>query len=672
MNTRKPAGPRTRAFLAFVLIGASLGYALEPPTREQIERYRMDGTLAARIAAAKAFGNHLIEPHIIERLRNKGRKITLDRRAVTMRPGARSFTRIQAPPTPSGLPTTGNVNVLALLIAFNDYPAMTTKEDIASKLFGDGSPGNFPYESLRNYYRRASYNQLEFQGEVLGWYTTAYNRDQVAETSTGRMNLIKEALNFYDQQGFDFSPYDNDGDGDIDYFCVIWTGPHGEWASFWWGYYTGWGDSTYLLDGKRLSRYSWQWELSNYPSGTYTPRVVMHETGHALGLPDYYDYDDTIGPDGGVGNLDMMDATQGDHNCFSKFMLDWITPTVVSSAAQDVELRASGQYPDALIFMPSAVPGQIFGEYFMVQNRYRTQNDATLFTGVNGLIVWHVDARLNGSGTGFLYDNSYTAHKLLRLMEADGLEEIETSSASADATDYYREGMTFSSLTFPNTDRYDGTPTNMGITNITGTTTPMTLDVFDMDAPPICAILNLSSGQLLYDTVNINVSTDDDIGISKVELYLDGVLNSTTTTLPAAFSLDTRAIPNGTHTIRAVAYDTIDQTASSSYSVVIDNILAPQSFTAQRVVNRSVFSREYINVLSWDDNPGNSLSILKYRIYIMNGTARTILAEVNIGKAGETYRYWHRGVSGSGEYAYEIVAVGSLDREGEVAAAVVR
>ena len=87
---------------------------------------------------------------------------------------------------------------------------------------------------------------------------------------------------------------------------MIWTGPDNGWANFWWGYQTHFTDFSYIVDGVRLSKYSWQWE-SNPPEGSFSPRTAIHETGHALGLPDYYDYDDTVGPDGGVGGLDMME-----------------------------------------------------------------------------------------------------------------------------------------------------------------------------------------------------------------------------------------------------------------------------------------------------------------------------------------------------------------------------
>ncbi len=641
-------------------------FGLEPPTREQIERYRLDGTLAMRIAQAKAIGNHRIPQRMRDRLDYKLRLLSFERVGLD----ASAAGRVLAPPPAwRGMPTTGTVKILTLLISFTDYPGTTTPEYFASRLFGDGVGGP-PFDSLRNFYRRSSYNQLTIEGNVLGWYQAPYVRSTVTETDTGRQNLIKEALNYYEAQGHDFTQYDNNGDGTIDYFCVFWTGPHGEWSSFWWGYSTAFSDSAYRLDGKRLRDYSWQWELYNYPSGTFGPSTVIHETGHALGVPDYYDYDDSVGPRGGVGGLDIMDGT-GDHNCFTKFMLDWITPTVVSAGSQTVSLRASGVTPDALLFMPGAVPGQIFNEFFMVQNRARSGNDTSLFTGSDGLILWHVDSRLNTWNTDFVYDNSYTAHKLLRLMEADGLEEIETFNASADAGDYYKAGLTFGQYTAPSSARYDGMPTAMGLTNITGTTTPMSLTVFSSDSPPVVAIANIAAGQTVYGTIPVEVTASDDIGISRVELYTDTTLCQTLTAPPFSFLLDTTPLSNGTHTIRAVAYDTILQPASASVSVVTDNIFAPLNLKAEKLVNRSLLLREYINAVSWLDNSLNT-SVLKYRIYQVTGTGRILLAEVAKGSRNMSYRYLHRGVSGSGAYVYEVVGVGNLDREGLAATATAR
>jgi M6 family metalloprotease-like protein len=664
--------PSTRILTAAGILAAAAfslcppARALEPPTKEQLARYRLDGTLASRVARAKAFGNHKIPQRIQNRMERKLGRLALARSGKTPEPAAGL---LAPPPAWEGMPTAGTVRVLALLISFNDYPGTTTPDYFASRLFGDGVGGP-PFDSLRDFYLRSSYDRLTIEGNVLGWYQAPYARSTVAETDAGRQNLIKEALNFYEAQGHDFSQYDNDGDGAVDYFCVFWAGPHGEWAEFWWGYYTWFGDSSFRLDGKRLTNYSWQWELYNYPSGTFNPSTIIHETGHALGVPDYYDYDDAVGLDGGVGNLDIMDGT-GDHNCFSKFMLDWIAPTVVPGGMRTVSLRASGLYPDALLFMPGAVGSEIFGEFFMVQNRLRSGNDTGLFTGSDGLVVWHVDARLNAWGSDFLYDNSYTDHKLLRLMEADGLEEIETFSASADAGDYYKAGASFGPLTFPDTSRYGGTPTSMLMTSVTGSTTPMGVTIVFEDAAPVVGIVDPVEGETVYGTVPVEVSASDDKGVSRVELSVDGALNGTLTAAPFVFGLDTTLLSNGSHTLRAVAYDTIGTSAAAEVSVVAENIFAPANLKAVRTLNRGLLLREYVVVLTWADNSRNT-SVTKYRIYRTTGGVRTLVGETVQGVSNTTNRYLDRGVTRTGSYFYEVVGVNEDGREGLAAVATAR
>ncbi len=100
-----------------------------------------------------------------------------------------------------------------------------------------------------------------------------------------------------------------------------------------------------------------------------------------------------------------------------------------------------------------------FAEYYLVQHRRRQGNDVELPN--DGLLIWHVDARLDAGGN-FLYDNSYTEHKLIRLMEADGLEEIDLGGR-ADAGDFYTPGDLFDTDTTPASLRYDGVPTNIAI-----------------------------------------------------------------------------------------------------------------------------------------------------------------------------------------------------------------
>ncbi len=504
------------ALLALCLFPAAL--ALEPPTAAELARYRQDGSLAARVEAARSLGNQNFAPHLLRRAADR-----LEYAARCGRwPDAAAATAL--PPGQPGMPSSGPVNVLALLVAFSDQPPVTGADRVHQRLFGEGI-GNLPCDSLRNYYRRSSYEQLFIQGQTLGWYTTSYPRSQVAKTQAGREQLVLEALQHYDDQGFDFSPYDNDGNGVIDYLVVIWTGPREGWSDFWWGYQTEFGDRSALLDGKRLGLYSWQWETANPPQ-EFLPNTVIHETGHALGLPDYYDYDDGVGPLGGVGGMDIMDGARGEHNGFSKFMLGWLSPSVLNRQDQALTLRPSGTYPEALIVMPEYSPERPFAEFYLLQNRWRVANDTTL--PGQGLVVWHIDARLDDWRNLFAWNNSYTPHKLIRLMEADGLEEIE-SGGSADTGDFYVAGRTFGPATSPGSGRYDGSATGVTVRNISVSGSNVSLEVafaYQDGTPPTgsptapAGVLLTAPAPVLQFSWQAGSAADPESGLAGYELEI--------------------------------------------------------------------------------------------------------------------------------------------------------
>jgi M6 family metalloprotease-like protein len=439
---------------SLLLLAATTGSALEPPTAAQLERYRRDGSLAARIEAAADLGNHRLAPQLAAR-------------------PAPGVVGVKALPGAAGLlPSDGSPRVLTLLIAFDDMPGFTDPTVVDDRLYGDGEPNGFPYESMTAFYRRSSFGLLEISGSALGWYTTPYPRADVEESYLGRQALIKEAINHFDAEGHDFSQYDNDGDGVMDYVIIVWTGEHGEWAEFWWGYKTNFWNDDFTVDGVEVGTYSWQWENYDWP-GEFTPEVVIHETGHALGLPDYYDYDDAVGPRGGVGGLDQMAGNRGDHNAFSKWVLGWLTPEVHNQDAHQLQLAPTDAEASAAVVMHGDPVADPYAEYFLIEHRRRAGNDAELPN--DGLLIWHVDARVDPDGR-FLYNNSFTEHKLLRLMEADGLEEIE-QGGRADAGDFYTPGSLFNATSTPSSHRYDGVPTNIAVDSIASVGIEMGLQV---------------------------------------------------------------------------------------------------------------------------------------------------------------------------------------------------
>lgn len=436
---------------------------MEAATRVELSRLRETGQLEERLRFAREVGNDKCDETLLKRAILKGRRKLLLQRGYTDNEIVGLLPTL--PPGRVGMPTIGTVSIPVILIDFSDYEHVNSREDIEGRIFGEGNPANFPYETVTQYYERSSYGQLNLEGNVLPWYRVSRARTDIKFTAHERESLIKEAFDHLASEGHDFAQYDLEENGTIDYFIVLWAGSDTGWGSFWWGYQTSFTDDSYRINGKRLGKYSWQWE-SRPVGNPFNPRVVIHETGHALGLPDYYDYDDSLGPRGGVGGLDMMDANIMDHNCFSKWILDWIDPAVVASGTYNLNLRPSGIYPDAVLTLPGDSFdewGEQFTEYYLIQNRVRIGNDAQ---GISeGLLIWHVDAHLDPSGRHFLYNNSYTNRKLLRLMEADGLEEIESGRA-ADAGDYYTPGQSFDSTTSPNSNKYDGSGSGISISEI--------------------------------------------------------------------------------------------------------------------------------------------------------------------------------------------------------------
>ena len=204
----------------------------------------------------------------------------------------------------------------------------------------------------------------------------------------------------------------------IDYFVVAWAGPDQGWGSNWWGYQTSWDNTTSpVLDGKTLAKYSWQWEC-RYQTDGHDRRRLRPGRGDARDGPRpraarllrLRRHD--VGPDGGVGQLDMMDANWGDHNSFSKWVLDWITPQVVTGAPRSVTLASSGTTNKALVVMPGAQREQSLRGVL----RRREPRAGWATTAIaprtpnynmpnDGLLVWHVDARLHSTqyGDDYLY-----------------------------------------------------------------------------------------------------------------------------------------------------------------------------------------------------------------------------------------------------------------------------
>jgi hypothetical protein len=104
------------------------------------------------------------------------------------------------------------------------------------------------------------------------------------------------------------------------------------------------------------------------------------------------------------------------------------------------------------------------------------------------------------------------------------------------------------------------------VSNTTGDTTPPTVSI---TAP--------ANGATVSGTVSINATASDNVGVTKVEFYVDGALKSTDTTSPYSYSWDSTAVANGSHTLAAKAYDAANNIGTSSnVSVTVSNTVTTQ------------------------------------------------------------------------------------------------
>ncbi len=73
--------------------------------------------------------------------------------------------------------------------------------------------------------------------------------------------------------------------------------------------------------------------------------------------------------------------------------------------------------------------------------------------------------------------------------------------------------------------------------------------------PPTVEILSPAEGSTAWGVITVEATASDNVGVAKVEFYVDDALAGTATGSPYRLLLDTATLPLGSHTLKAVAYD---------------------------------------------------------------------------------------------------------------------
>lgn len=90
--------------------------------------------------------------------------------------------------------------------------------------------------------------------------------------------------------------------------------------------------------------------------------------------------------------------------------------------------------------------------------------------------------------------------------------------------------------------------------------------------PPTASITSPSNGATVSGTLTIDVSASDNVGVTKVNLLIDGVSVASDASSPWNFNWDSTTVANGSHTIQVKAYDAAGNVGqSSSVAITVSN-----------------------------------------------------------------------------------------------------
>lgn len=276
-------------------------------------------------------------------------------------------------------PSIGNVNLLVIPVHLpgdDTYCTEEVRNDIKTTFFGNSSNSNsrLGFKSLKEYYYESSYGQLNFQGTVTNWfdakeYTNIKTLNQITQGNEGTIvtEILQKAVVWAETiEGIDLTKYDNNHDGSIDGVWLVYD--HLDWKTeyeikaskditytgndineaFW--NFTGW-DWITVPDTNHPTTSGFSWSSFSMMYTSYCERdingvaklddlssipldshVYIHETGHLLGLDDYYaSDDDNYHP---MGKNTMMDQNTCDLDSYSKMLLGWVTPYVVYGTSE--------------------------------------------------------------------------------------------------------------------------------------------------------------------------------------------------------------------------------------------------------------------------------------------------------------------------------------------------
>ena len=330
---------------------------------------------------------------------------------------------------------TPNINLapkgLLILVNYTDITLNETNNQLAFDSLANGE--NYTYNgatgSCKAYFKAQSNGLYEPHFDVIGPITLPHNSAYYAANDAyGNdqyvVDFVVDACKGADDLGVDFSQYDNDNNGIVDFIYIIYAGyaesegapettmwPH-NWdliSALYFGYsnmdeYYANSDTDFKLpsfDGKLVNAYACSNELRMATKKRAGIGTICHEFSHVLGLPDYYltVTDSETNPNQrltpgawslmGYGNYLNDGNTPPNYSIYDKYYLGWVTPTVLNKT-QSLTIHADGETGYMLTRNEKHLPE---GPYrtdtvYYLENRQLEGWD-TYLPG-HGMLIWQV------------------------------------------------------------------------------------------------------------------------------------------------------------------------------------------------------------------------------------------------------------------------------------------
>ena len=356
---------------------------------------------------------------------------------------------------------------LVILVNFADVTFETEKAEMDSMLTGVNYTRNYSYTykkktynitsegSARQYFEDASFGQYNPQFDVVGPVTVSetyayYGQNNSAGQDKQPEKMIEEACKLADSEcNVDFSQYDNDGDGYVDFVFVIYAGygaaDGGGSNTIWphaWNLYSAAGRRC-ELDSKVVDLYACCNEL-DYHSKKHTGiGTFCHEFSHVLGLPDLYVTNNESHTT--MNEWDIMDYgpynnegnTPPTFSAYERFFMGWLQPRLITEP-ENVVLKDLQESNEALLISSTDQHNLIGNDpnpttFYMVENRQQNGWDEHL--PGHGMMLTKIQYSYNK-----WYQNAVnnTSGKMgVDLIEANG-----KTNNSGKATDLFPAGAT--------------------------------------------------------------------------------------------------------------------------------------------------------------------------------------------------------------------------------------